>query len=404
MNEELAKRAQVNNILSLLNEELDIPDTKYDDAEASYKSVGKWMGRPESSIRRYFPELYVQGSFRLGTVIRPFNEDCEYDIDSVCKLELSTVDCSQQELKQLIGFETKEYAKTQGIKKPVKEGRRCWTLRYDNEARFHMDILPAIPNAETFRLLLEKNGIKSPWADDAIGITDNTLSNYKERNAIWSVSNPKGYANWFRAQMKVASSTIYGRTATLMEKYASVEDVPTYKLKTTLQRVVQILKHHRDIVYGNDGDKPISVIISTLAAHAYNNEDDIVSALLNIAPNILKYIENREGVPWVKNPSNPLENFADKWTDHPKRKKKFYEWHNAVIECLQNYIEFPAGLPVLNEGIIKLAGKDVARRVMTRYGNSVREIRDRGELKATKISATLGTIGSTIKNHNFYGQ
>ena len=54
---------------------------------------------------------------------------------------------------------------------------------------------------------------------------------------------------------------------------ARVEDVPEYQVKTPLQQGIQILKRHRDIMFVEDpDDKPISIIITTLAAHAYNNE------------------------------------------------------------------------------------------------------------------------------------
>lgn len=43
------------------------------------------MHRDASTVRSYDPKVYVQGSFRLGTTIRPSNENEEYDIDSVCE-------------------------------------------------------------------------------------------------------------------------------------------------------------------------------------------------------------------------------------------------------------------------------------------------------------------------------
>ncbi|MFC1497345.1 nucleotidyltransferase [Verrucomicrobiota bacterium] len=389
--------------MDILIDELDISETKYQEAEARYEAVGKWLERPDSSVRQYSPEVYVQGSFRLGTVIKPVSEDGEYDIDSVCKLDLKTSQCSQQQLKLLIGKEIKAYVKAQDMNKPAEEGKRCWTLNYADKSKFHMDILPAIPNASGFRVLLESKSASSDWTDDAIGITDNTLPDYDKISIDWPVSNPKGYADWFRMQMSISTSTIYKRTPDLMEKYAAVEDVPTFRFKTPLQRIIQILKYHRDIRYGDDEDKPISIIISTLAAHAYNNEDDLIIALQNVLPRMLNYIEERDGIRWITNPVNPLENFADKWPDHPEREKKFYEWHAAATESMELFLGASAGLQNLNEGLSKIAGDDIAKRVMSRYGTATLEARKSGKLKAAKGTATLGVIGTAVKGHNFHG-
>ena len=404
MKMDLERREQANDILSILSAELDISETKYQEAEDRYVSVGKWLKRPDSTVLCYSPEIYVQGSFRLGTVIKPVTDDGEYDIDSVCKLEMTEADCSQKELKQLVGNEITEYAKAQGMKNPVEEGRRCWTAKYSDESKFHIDILPAIPNSESFRLLLEQHMVGSDWIDDAIGITDNTLLNYGNRNAKWQVSNPKGYAGWFKTQMSVASSSIYRHSAMLMEKYPSVEDVPLFRLKTPLQRAVQVLKYHRDIMYGNDSNKPISVIITTLAAHAYNNEENMIDALSRIVNNMLGFIDSRDGVRWIENPTNPLENFADKWPQHPNREKNFFKWHKTIKAYVQELADGTSGLDSFEECMAKIVGENVSKQVMTRYGASVKETREKGDLKVSKGAATLGVIGATVKDHRFYGK
>lgn len=400
----LERRKQANDILSILSSELDISDAKYQEAEDCYLAIGKWLNRNESKVRYYSPEIYVQGSFRLGTVIKPTSEDGEYDIDSVCKLEMTESDCSQKEFKQFVGNEIIEYAKTQGMIKPVEEGRRCWTINYADESRFHMDILPAIPNAESFRLLLEKNRVSSDWTADAIGITDNTLPNYAIRNMRWPVSNPKGYSDWFRMRMGIVSSTIYQKSDELMEKYASVEEVPSFKLKTPLQRVIQVLKRHRDLMFRDNVDRPISIIISTLAAHAYNNEEDMLDALLNITNNMLSFIEDRSGVRWIENPTNPLENFADKWTKYPNRERNFYKWHASIKDCVRGLVDNASGLDFFSESIAKIAGKNISKQVMTHYGNFIRDTRKKDSLKVAGGFATLGMVGSTVKDHKFYGK
>ena len=54
---------------------LDIPDTYYEKAEARYHAIGRWVNRGDSIIAKYKPEIYLQGSFSLGTVVKPINAE-----------------------------------------------------------------------------------------------------------------------------------------------------------------------------------------------------------------------------------------------------------------------------------------------------------------------------------------
>lgn len=204
--------------------------------------------------------------------------------------------------------------------------RRCWKLIYsDDGVRFHIDILPAIPDRDSFRLVIASKGISNDWTQQAIAITDKTLPNYDRLDEDWPHSNPNGYAEWFKQQMETQYNI---RRKSLAESLkANVEDVPEYKIKTPLQRAIQILKRHRDIMFTEDQEnKPISIILTTLAAHAYNNEADLLDVLVNIVRGMSDYIEIRDGISWIPNPVNPLENFADKWETHPKREQNFRLW------------------------------------------------------------------------------
>ena len=52
---------------------LDIPESAYDKAEARYKDLGGWFDREEAKCSPFGPHIYPQGSFRLGTVVRPLH-------------------------------------------------------------------------------------------------------------------------------------------------------------------------------------------------------------------------------------------------------------------------------------------------------------------------------------------
>jgi hypothetical protein len=320
----------LNETLEQISINLDIPESMYEQAEKCYKSIGEWLNRESSSVVRNEPKIYSQGSFRLGTVIKPITDDDEYDIDLVCSLELSKKSISQKELKQFIGKEIKEYARKHNMKKEPEEGKRCWILNYADGAQFHIDVLPSVPNGYEFKMLLESKGYnKNKYYQHSIAITDTTHPRYINITHDWYCSNPKGYSEWFKERMKVQYEN---KKQIFMKKYSmSIEDVPDYKIKTPLQRVIQLLKRHRDIMFQDDQDnKPISIIITTIAAHAYDNESNVLDAYINILNNMEKFITIKNGEYCVENPVNALENFADKWASHPKRRENFFRWIQQV--------------------------------------------------------------------------
>lgn len=312
--------------LTALADELAISESRYEQARRSYTSLGEWLHRPESSVVKYEPQVYVQGSFRLGTAIRPLNDEEEYDVDSVCLLcTLGTNDLTQSELKALVGDEIKAYRTSRGMVKPVREGRRCWVLDYADDAQFHMDVVPSIPNATRQRLLLEARNLDLRWSETAMVITDIESPVYHEISDDWQRSNPKGYAEWFRQRM---GEVFERRRKEFAESIkASVEDIPDYKIRTPLQSAIMILKRHRDGMFEDRHDeRPISIIITTLAAYAYNGEETLASAINSILSRMDLFIENDGRQYIIRNPSDPLENFADKWPKHPERQAAFFEW------------------------------------------------------------------------------
>ncbi|MCP1105965.1 nucleotidyltransferase [Serratia nevei] len=312
--------------LTALADELAISESRYEQACRSYTSLGEWLHRPESAVIQYDPQVYVQGSFRLGTAIRPLNDEEEYDVDSVCLLQsLSTQDITQNDLKTLLGDEIKAYRKAQNMVRPVREGRRCWVLDYADGAQFHMDVVPSLPNAARQRMLLETYGFDLKWSETAMVITDIESPVYHALSDDWQRSNPKGYAEWFKLRMR---DVFERRRKVLAESMkASVEDIPDYKVRTPLQSAIMILKRHRDGMFEKRYDeRPISIVITTLAAHAYNGEDKIADALYSILAQMDSFIEHDGHRYIIRNPSDPLENFADKWPQHPEREAAFFEW------------------------------------------------------------------------------
>lgn len=357
--------SQINDFYEQLYKELDIPESYYEKANISYTSFNSWLGRENSTLREYEPEIYLQGSFKLGTVIKPIGENDSYDIDMVCKLnKLSKQMISQKELKLLIGKEVESYANSKNMNDEPKDGNRCWTLNYHDEAKFHMDILPCIDDSKKFieQLELYKCLEEITYRERAVAITDKRSEVYETISNDWEISNPEGYYLWFQER-----SNFIEKRAILAEQFQmKAEELKEYKVKTPLQKTIQILKRHRDIMFENNpNQKPSSIIISTLAAKAYNGGDNLMYVLKFVLDNMVNYIEVIDGDFRVLNPVNPLENFADKWNENQALKNHFDNW---IKEAKKN-------LTFYNESI-EIYGDDFQNNIFEQMGISKTKSKD----------------------------
>lgn len=318
-------------ILEDLAQELEIPKERYEAAEGRYRAIASWLERPQSSVRTLNPQIYPQGSFRLGTAIKPADASEHYDLDIVCEFMASKEEYTQEKLKELLGGEIEGYAERYGMAEPG-ESRRCWTLDYAEGAQFHMDLLPAVPDGIWQRQILQARSMDAAWSDTAIAITDRDHLNFTNISDEWPSSNPKAYSKWFFERMRFAEAR---RSAFARMVKADAEDIPEHKIKTPLQKAIQILKRHRDVTFADrPNERPISIILTTLATQAYRQETQISHALLSILHKMDHYIEIRHEfrnnklseVAWIANPTDARENFADRWVDFPERKRAFYDW------------------------------------------------------------------------------
>ncbi len=71
------------------SEALDISPSKYKQAIERFETMCNYLMEGDYPGSTHEPEVYLQGSFKLGTEIRPYRDrkDADYDIDIVCCLE-----------------------------------------------------------------------------------------------------------------------------------------------------------------------------------------------------------------------------------------------------------------------------------------------------------------------------
>ena len=364
------RKRQLGDILETLCEQLDISPTQFKDAEKKYNAVGEWLSKPETKVSPFNPTIYPQGSFKLGTVVKPLGQD-EFDVDVVCEIMIPrTID--QKAVNNIVGKRLAEHETYKEMLKPLKRG---WRLNY--AGNFHMDILPSIPDVSK--------------GNSCILVPDRKLQQWKE-------SNPKGYSKWFKEQIVIIEERLIAK--------AEIEQLPDQGpfVKTPLQRAVQILKRYRDIAFFNDeGNAPISIVITTLAAKAYNNEIMLYDALINIIEKMPYYIEYVSHVPHVRNPTNLAENFAEKWAGRPELFQIFLDWLRILKSQLESILETSSSISRMSETMQPIFGKNLVQKTIEQYAGKIEANRRSGILKAAPATAMLSSKGMTMRRNTFYG-
>ncbi len=402
------QKIQFNEILEELGNTLDISEIQFDAAVKSYKAVGSWLCADDSLLKPYNPTIKPQGSFLLGTTIKPYDENQDLDIDLVCELSGKNANWTQQNLKNIVGKQLENHKTYESLL--TKEGRRCWTLQYrknsDKNDKYHMDILPAVI-ATGYSIILEKalsNRALLNLDSLAISITDTKEDNYKRerRPEYWLKSNPFGYAKWFIDKATLDNVKLFSLND-------AIKPVPKFQSeKLPLQRVVQILKRHRDMIFKDDKEKPISIIITTLAAYAYRKQSNILEALFDVIDRMDLFIQIKqdpaslEYYSFVGNPVNNTENFADKWRESPAKEKKFRNWLKKVKEDI-THTTIQRGSHNIIGSLSKAFGEVEVNKTFSNIGIRAKLLTEQGNNRFDVKAGIIAGAANIIKPHNFYG-
>ena len=322
-----------------LVEKLDITPTMFEAAKERYTNLGKYLQSKNPDF-----DIYPQGSFAIGTVIRPLKKNHSFDLDFIINSGKYCNDTTPKETKlQIKGYLDENQVYKDKMDKT--EYDKCWTLVYEDE--FSMDIVPSV-------YFNKEKGTE-------IAITNKIGLNYS-----WYKSNPKAYRDWFDKinQPFKFHSWLDNRSKIFSEYrgtlYSSIEEIPEELNRSALQRVIQIIKRHRDIYYDKckkSKKKPSSVIITTLSAQIADLERNksigVFSLLSNIA-NALKIntkkkvvgaqyflatygnkynqIEYKNNQWYLPNPINPNDNLVDAWNNDAEIVSIFNDWIKQLKE------------------------------------------------------------------------
>jgi hypothetical protein len=188
----------------------------------------------------------------------------------------------------------------------------------------------------------------------------------------------------------------------------NVADVPNWAVRSTLQRLVQVLKWHCYLDFADDIDnRPPSILITTLAAHAYRGQDDLGVAILEVIDGMPNSITKCNGCWLVLNPAQPKENFADKWNEPntAHRRQAFSGWLRRVQRDIENAAGAAnSGLDILVDRLSGSFDRRVLEKSAANWARDTLKLRQQGRLGITSGTGAL-VIDSPRPTppHGFYG-
>lgn len=343
-------------LLLEIDASISLTTTQYEGLKQRYEAVSAILEEPAN---KQLGELLIfpQGSFRTRTVVRPPESD-DVDIDAIAYVYGGTPLHPIELLDHLYG-ELKSRVRTGGS---VSLSNRCVTIQYEDQSLpCHMDVTPAE----------RQPGNQYDDGQGKLRVPD-------QRTRSWSPSNPKDFADWFdqitQVELPVLRTLEYRK---LTEDRGDTEPLPSHEditIPNLLRVIVRLMKRNRDMFVermGRKGSKPISILITTLAAKAYlrvalraNGKPlSLLQILIQVAEEMPQCFDNPQPgeLYRLENPKDESENFVEKWGEDPTLRQTFHLWLDHFKETLRyGMMNFPTQERFRDE-LIEVFGKSAGK-------------------------------------------
>ena len=239
-----------------LRDEVNLNQTRLDRLQTAVGAVDTYL---KDHLRGY-QKMEPQGSYALGTLIKPVDDNDEYDAD----IQVVMNPNSSWRPKDYLDAVYDTLRKNETYADKVRRKTRCVTVDYAGD--FHLDVVPRV----TF-------GGKHH-------VCNSTTNEFEETDGV-------GYRDWFNEKNRITGGN--------------------------LKRVVRLLKHLRD---HKKNYTVKSILLTTLAGNAIYASDEgtegvstVADTLVTVLSRMDDYLRQHPNMPEIKNPVLPSETFNRHW-------------------------------------------------------------------------------------------
>ena len=251
-----------------LRNEVNLNQSRLDRLETSVGAVNDYL---KDNLPGY-QTMDKQGSYALGTLIKPVDDNDEYDAD----IQIVMNPNPKWEAKDYVHAINKTLAGNKNYVDKLRLKTRCVTVDYAGD--FHLDTVPRVTSGGKHYVC---NRVDNKFEE-----TDGT-----------------GYRDWFNEKNRITGGH--------------------------LKRVVRLLKHLRD---HQNSFIAKSILLTTLAGNTIKASDKgtaavstVTDTLETVLSRMSNYLQQHPNMPEIKNPVLPTENFNRHWDQ-----RKYSNFRNRV--------------------------------------------------------------------------
>ncbi len=241
---------------TFLRDEVNLNQSRLDRLETA---VGGVNGYLKDNLPGY-QTMERQGSYALGTLIKPVDDNDEYDAD----IQIVMNPNPKWEAKDYVFEINRTLAKNKTYADKLRLKTRCVTVDYAGD--FHLDVVPRVTKGGKHYVC-------------------NRIDNKLEE------TDGNGYREWFNEKNRITGGN--------------------------LKRVVRLLKHLRD---HKNSFTAKSILLTTLAGGAIKASDEgtvavstVADTLETVLSRMNDYLQQHPNMPKIKNPVLPREDFNRHW-------------------------------------------------------------------------------------------